>query len=176
MIKRGKTDQQVLQLLPPSCQTLQLLTPRRQALRLNRRINMLLPVASTEKKKYTKKTPSLCSEEWWWTSVFTKERQEAESEIITWSLLLSELWDTQKDFSCYPSEDIVIWLLWHWLNWASSLELEDKEAKHLGPLSREGSINKVIGKKTEALRLWQWLLSGVKKSSLFQEDVPCHPG
>ena len=34
------------------------------------------------------------------------------------------------------------WLLWCWDNGASSLELEGREAKQLGSLSREGDMDK----------------------------------
>ncbi|GAB0180244.1 hypothetical protein GRJ2_000489700 [Grus japonensis] len=63
-----------------------------------------------------------------------------------------------------------------WDNGASSLELEGREAKQLGSLSREGGIDKVIGKKTQALSLWRQLLSGVKERYPFSEDDVCWPG
>jgi len=72
---------------------------------------------------------------------------EIETEIITWSLSLSELRDLQKDFSHHPGDHIVTWLLWCWDNGASSLELDSKEAKQLGSLARDGGIDKAIGKK-----------------------------
>ena len=56
------------------------------------------------------------------------------------------------------------------------MELEGKEVKQLGSLSREGGIDKAIGKKTQALSLWRQLLSGVKERYSFKEDVTCHPG
>ncbi|KAK4826926.1 hypothetical protein QYF61_012754 [Mycteria americana] len=59
---------------------------------------------------------------------------------------------------------------------ASSLELEGKEAKQLGSLSREGGIDNVIGKGAQALSLWRQLLSGMKERYPFKEDVICHPG
>ena len=48
-------------------------------------------------------------------------------------------------------------------NRTSSLELEGREAKQLGSLSREGGIDKVIGKNTQSCSLWRWLLSGVRE-------------
>ncbi|KAK4832245.1 hypothetical protein QYF61_021170 [Mycteria americana] len=59
----------------------------------------------------------------------------------------------QKDFSCRPGEHVVTWLLRCWDNGASSLELEGKEAKQLGSFSREGGIDKVIGKGAQVLSL-----------------------
>ena len=91
-------------------------------------------------------------------------------------LTLSELRDTQKDFSRHPGEHVITWLLRCWDNGASSLELEGKEAKQLGSLSREGGIDKAIGKKTQALRLWRQLLSGMRARYPFKEDVVCQPG
>ena len=54
----------------------------------------------------------------------------------------------RKDFSHHPGEHIITWLLRCWDNGAHSLELEGREAKQLASLSREGGIDKVIGKKT----------------------------
>ncbi|GAB0183663.1 hypothetical protein GRJ2_000831600 [Grus japonensis] len=81
-----------------------------------------------------------------------------------------------KDFSCLPGEHIITWLLHCWDNGASSLELEGREAKQLGSLSREGGIDKAIGKKAQALSLWRQLLSSVKERYPFSEDVVCWPG
>ncbi|GAB0210094.1 hypothetical protein GRJ2_003475200 [Grus japonensis] len=82
----------------------------------------------------------------------------------------------RKDFSCLPGEHIITWLLRCWDNGASSLELEGREAKQLGSLSREGGIDKAIGKKTQALSLWRRLLSSVRERYPFSEDVICQPG
>ncbi|GAB0208806.1 hypothetical protein GRJ2_003346300 [Grus japonensis] len=82
----------------------------------------------------------------------------------------------QKDFSCFLGEHIITWLLRCWDNGASSLELEGREAKQLGSLSREGGIDKAIGKKAQALSLWRRLLSSVRERYPFSEDVVCRPG
>ncbi|GAB0182527.1 hypothetical protein GRJ2_000718000 [Grus japonensis] len=89
----------------------------------------------------------------------SREQEESEPEVITRSLSLSELRDMRKDFSHLPGEHIITWLLRCWDNGASSLELEGREAKQLGSLSREGGIDKAIGKKAQALSLWRRLLS-----------------
>ncbi|KAK4824465.1 hypothetical protein QYF61_015863 [Mycteria americana] len=73
-------------------------------------------------------------------------------------------------------EHIVTWLLRSWDNRASSLELEGREAKQVGSLSRQGGIDKEIGKGAEALSLWRRLLSGMKERYPFKEDVIYHPG
>ncbi|GAB0205113.1 hypothetical protein GRJ2_002977600 [Grus japonensis] len=82
----------------------------------------------------------------------------------------------RKDFSRLPGEHIITWLLCCWDNGASSLELEGREAKQLGSLSREGGIDKAIGKKAQALSLWRRLLSSVRERYPFSEDVVCRPG
>ncbi|GAB0210207.1 hypothetical protein GRJ2_003486500 [Grus japonensis] len=79
-----------------------------------------------------------------------------------------------KDFSRLPGEHIITWLLRCWDNGASSLELEGREAKQLGSLSREGGIDKVIEKKAQAL--WRQLLPSVRERYPFKEDVICRPG
>ncbi|GAB0207870.1 hypothetical protein GRJ2_003252700 [Grus japonensis] len=82
----------------------------------------------------------------------------------------------QKDFSHLLGEHIITWLLQCWDNGASSLELEGREAKQLGSLSREGGMDKEIGKKTQGLSLLRRLLLGVKERHPFSEDVVCWPG
>ncbi|KAK4819771.1 hypothetical protein QYF61_011371 [Mycteria americana] len=62
----------------------------------------------------------------------------------------------QKDFSCRPGKHVVTWLLRCWDNGASSLELEGKEAKQLESLSKEGSIDKAVGKGALVLSLWKY--------------------
>ena len=51
-----------------------------------------------------------------------------------------------SDFIHHPGKHIVTWLLLCWDNGAGSLGLEGKETKQLGFFSREGGIDKVIGK------------------------------
>ncbi|KAK4813534.1 hypothetical protein QYF61_009577 [Mycteria americana] len=107
--------------------------------------------------------------------------EEEEEELVnetetTRSLSLSELRDTRKDFSRCPGEHVVTWLLRRWDNGASSLELEGQEAKELGSLSREGGIDKTIGKGAPALSLWRRLLSRMKERYPFKEDVLYRPG
>ncbi|KAK4811320.1 hypothetical protein QYF61_024456 [Mycteria americana] len=102
--------------------------------------------------------------------------EEEEEELVnetetTRSLSLSELRDMRKDFSRHPGEHIVTWLLRCWDSGASSLELEGKEAKQLGSLSREGGTDKAIGKGSPALSLWRRLLSAIRERYPFKEDV-----
>ncbi|GAB0207437.1 hypothetical protein GRJ2_003209300 [Grus japonensis] len=104
------------------------------------------------------------------------EEDEAGPKVITRSLSLNELRDMRKDFSRLPGEHIITWLLCCWDNGASSLELEGREAKQLGSLSREGSIDTATVKKTQALSLWRRLLSSVRERYPFREDVICRPG
>ncbi|GAB0177816.1 hypothetical protein GRJ2_000246900 [Grus japonensis] len=105
-----------------------------------------------------------------------QEEEETEPEITTQSLSLSELQDVQESFSRQLGEQLVTWLLQCWDSGASSLELEGREAKQLGSLSRERGIGKAIGKGTQALSLWRRLLSGMRERHPFKEDVICHPG
>ncbi|GAB0208886.1 hypothetical protein GRJ2_003354300 [Grus japonensis] len=105
-----------------------------------------------------------------------EQEEEPEPEVITRSLSLSELRDMRKDFSRLPGEHIITWLLCCWDNGASSLEFERREARQLGSLSREGGIDKAIGKKTQALSLWRRLLSSGRERYPFSEDVVCRSG
>ncbi|GAB0205675.1 hypothetical protein GRJ2_003033100 [Grus japonensis] len=132
-------------------------------------------VAPIHKKKYTRKLVRLVKDDDE-PGPSREQEEEPEPEVITRSLSLSELRDMRKDFSCLPGEHIITWLLHCWDNGASSLELEGREAKQLGSLSREGGIDKAIGKKAQALSLWRQLLSSVRERYPFSEDVICQPG
>ncbi|GAB0209877.1 hypothetical protein GRJ2_003453400 [Grus japonensis] len=132
-------------------------------------------VAPIQKKKYTRKSVRLVKDDDE-PGPSREQEEETEPEVITRSLSLSELRDMRKDFSRRPGKHIITWLLQCWDNGASSLELEGREAKQLGSLSREGGVDKAIGKKTQALSLWRQLLSSVRERYPFSEDVVCHPG
>ncbi|KAK4811190.1 hypothetical protein QYF61_019821 [Mycteria americana] len=108
-------------------------------------------------------------------------QREEEEELVnetetTRSLSLSELRDIRKDFSRHSGEHIVTWLLRCWDSGANSLELEGKEAKQLGSLSREGGIDKAIGKGEPARSLWRRLLSAIRERYPFKEDVVYRSG
>ncbi|KAM6103469.1 Friend virus susceptibility protein 1-like [Theristicus caerulescens] len=136
-------------------------------------------VAPIQKKKYTRKSTHLVRADDEPGPSQEQEEEEAErtNEMVTTrSLSLSELRDMRKYFSRRPGEHIITWLLRCWDNGASSLELEGREAKQLGSLSREGGIDKAIGKGAKVLSLWRRLLSGVRERYPFKEDVICHPG
>ncbi|GAB0203730.1 mitochondrial enolase superfamily member 1 [Grus japonensis] len=132
-------------------------------------------VAPIHKKKYTRKSVRLVKDDDE-PGPSREQEEEPEPEVITRSLSLSELRDMRKDFSCLPGEHIITWLLRYWDNGASSLELEGREAKQLGSLSREGGIDKAIGKKAQALSLWRGSLSSLREKYPFSEDVLCQPG
>ncbi|GAB0209156.1 hypothetical protein GRJ2_003381300 [Grus japonensis] len=121
-------------------------------------------VAPIHKKKYTRKSVRLVKDDDE-PGPSREQEEEPEPEVITRSLSLRELRDMRKDFSRLPGEHIITWLLRCWDNGASSLELEGREAKQLGSLSREGGIDKAIGKKAQALSLWRRLLSSVRESA-----------
>uniref|UniRef100_A0A8D0FLD9 Uncharacterized protein n=1 Tax=Strix occidentalis caurina TaxID=311401 RepID=A0A8D0FLD9_STROC len=99
----------------------------------------------------------------------------AEPVIVTQSLSLSELRDIRKDYSHHPDEQLVTWLLRCWDSGASSMELEGREARQLGSLSREGGIDKAIGKDTQNLSLWKRLLSSVRERYPFNDNFTCQP-
>ncbi|GAB0206704.1 hypothetical protein GRJ2_003136000 [Grus japonensis] len=144
-IQGERADPQALQLPKPLQQALQLPKPLQQALQPSQKINPY--------QKYTRKLVHLVKDDD--EPGPSREQEEPEPEVITRSLSLSELRDMQKDFSHLPGEHIITWLLRCWDNGASSLELEGREAKQLGSLSREGGIDKAIGKKALALSLWR---------------------
>ncbi|KAK4811163.1 hypothetical protein QYF61_019794 [Mycteria americana] len=144
--------------------------------------NQPVPVSVTpihKKKSWKRKSAHLEREDE--KAGSSQGEEEEEEEVVnetetTRSLSLSELRDMQKIFSCCPGKHIVTWLLRCWDNRASSLELEGREAKHLGSLSREGGIDKAMGKAAQALSLWRRLLSAMKERYPFKEDVVYRPG
>ncbi|XP_049650052.1 uncharacterized protein LOC126035469 [Accipiter gentilis] len=129
-------------------------------------------VAPVQKRKYTKKSVRLAKDNGEPGSSREPE-EEAEPEVITRSLSLSELRDLRKEFGRRVGEHIITWLLRCWDNGANSLELEGREAKQLGSLAREGGIDKALGRGTQAISLWRRLLSSVKERYPFKEDVIC---
>ncbi|KAK4806844.1 LOW QUALITY PROTEIN: hypothetical protein QYF61_012565 [Mycteria americana] len=141
---------------------------------------MSVSVAPIHKKKsWKRKSARLERED---EGARPSQREEDEDEELvnetetTRSLSLSELRDMRKDFSRRPGEHIVTWLLRCWDSGARSLELEGKEAKQLGSLSREGGIDKAIGKGEPARSLWRRLLSAIKERYPFKEDVVYRSG
>ena len=45
-----------------------------------------------------------------------QEKEAVKLKITTWPLLFDDLQETWKVFSCHPSENISICLLWYWDN------------------------------------------------------------
>ncbi|KAK4825473.1 hypothetical protein QYF61_027628 [Mycteria americana] len=106
----------------------------------------------------------------------SQEQEEEETEIInetetTRFLSLSELRDMQKDFSCQANDLILSWLVRCWDIGASGQELEGKEARQLGSLTKDKATDKGIGKKAEVLSLRRQLLSSVKGKYPFKEEL-----
>jgi len=132
-------------------------------------------VAPIQKKKYTKKTVQLVRDNHE-PEPSQEQEGEAEPEVATQSLSVSEMQDMWKDLCHHPGTHIVTWLLQHWDNGDSNLELEGREAKELGSLSRQEGTGEVIGKKTQGLSLWRQLLSGMRERYPFSEDVVYYPG
>ena len=123
--------------------------------------NQAVPVSVTpiHKKKSWKRKSARLEREDERAGPSEGEKEEEEEHVneteTTRSLSPSELRDMREDISRRPGEHVVSWLLRCWDNGVSSLELEGKEAKQLGSLSREGGIDKAIGKGAQALSLWR---------------------
>lgn len=74
------------------------------------------------------------------------EDEDAEkSTVTTRTLYQHELRDVRKDFGRCIGEQLVTWLLRCWDTGANCVELEGREARRLGSLARDASIDKAIG-------------------------------
>lgn len=187
--------------VPATAETLQLLQPQQQERPLKAlKQNQQVPVSVTPVQKQKKCTwKSLCKKalaktvkqdreskedeeatasQRWITEPSSRPSQELEEEteetITAWSLSLSELREIQEDFSHCPGECIITWLLQCWDNRANSVELESKEARESGLLAKKLGIDKAMGKKTQALCLWRWLLWSVRVRCPYKEGIPCN--
>ena len=90
--------------------------PRRQALQLNQRTNLCRCQSPLCRKRNTRRNRFNLARDGGEPGSSREQEEEAEPEIITRSLSLSELQDTQKDFGRQPGEHIVTRLLRCWGN------------------------------------------------------------
>lgn len=89
----------------------------------------------------------------------SQEQEEEETEIINeaeaiQSLLLSELQDTQKNFSCQKGKQILGWLPQCWNIGVNSKELQGMEAWQLASLAKDKAVDKGIRKRAGDLSFW----------------------
>lgn len=85
----------------------------------------------------------------------------------------------QKDFSLHPGEYLVTWLRLCSDSRTYSLQLEVREARQPGSLTREGGIDKAQmknGNGAQMFTLWRQLRSGIKERYPFKEGLACQPG
>lgn len=192
---------QASQLFQPLWETLQLLQPQQQerplkALKQNQQVPASVTPVQKQKKctwkspckkalaktvkedRESKEDEEATASQRWITEPSSRPSQELEEEteetITAWSLSLSELREIQEDFSHCPGECIITWLLQCWDNRANSVELESKEARESGSLAKKPGIDKAMGKKTQALCLWRWLLWSVRARCPYKEGIPCN--
>lgn len=136
---------------------------------------MPISVTPVEKNKYTRQTAHTAKDE---DEPAPSQEQEVPEilEMPEISLSLSELCDTQKDYSCLPNEPIVAWLLQCWDMRANGLNMEGRHAKLLESLTREAGIYRDIERAIPILSLCRWLLVGVKGRYCTKDDIKNHPG
>ena len=148
--KRGKTDKQVPRLFQPSWQVLQLLQPWQQALQL-------LQLWWQALQLNQKTNPCQCQ------SPLYRRRNPQISVCLVRD-------DCEPEQSWEPEEEAELEIITQSL---SLNELRDTAERFC--LSREGGIDKAIGKKTQTLSLWRRLLSGVRERYSFNEVILCYP-
>ena len=101
------------------------------------------------------------------------EEDSDEEEIsitVRRPLKMSEIISSRKEFERRPNETVVTWLLRCWDSGASSLSLDGNEARQLGDIAGDKSIDRAISRcLDEAATLWDRILIAVKERYPYKE-------
>ncbi len=101
------------------------------------------------------------------------EEDSDEEEIsitVRRPLKMSEILSSRKEFERRPNETVVTWLLRCWDSGASSLSLDGNEARQLGDIAGDKSIDRAISRcLDEAATLWDRILIAVKERYPYKE-------
>ena len=122
-------------------------------------------------KKVTRKTTRAADDGTGPTSTQGAPSGQGGDEVTTTrSFSPGELREMRKDFSRREGENILTWLLRCWDNGAETIELEGGEARQLGSLSRDSTIDRAISRESNATTLWTRLLAAMKVRFPYKED------
>lgn len=92
---------------------------------------------------------------------------------VTRSFSPSELRELRKDYTRKDGENVLTWMLRCWDNGADTRELEGGEAKQLGSLSRDSTLDGAIASEPNPTALWTRLLTAMKTRFRNKDDCQC---
>ncbi|XP_072186313.1 uncharacterized protein [Excalfactoria chinensis] len=85
---------------------------------------------------------------------------------------ITEIQGMRKEFTRVPGESVVTWLLRCWDSGAGSVSLSCNEARQLGNISRNPSVDRGISRCLDGVAtLWDRILSAVKTTFLLRSDL-----
>ena len=99
----------------------------------------------------------------------TKRHGEASDEeevsiSVCRPLKMTEIQGSRKEFTRHPNKTLVTWLLRCWDGGASSLSLHSNEARQLGGIAKDSSIDRGISRCLDgATTLWERMLVAVRE-------------
>ena len=99
----------------------------------------------------------------------TKRHGEASDEeevsiSVCRPLKMTEIQGSRKEFTRHPNKTLVTWLLRCWDGEAGSLSLDGNEARQLGGIAKDSSIDRGISKCLDgATTLWERMLVAVRE-------------
>ena len=83
---------------------------------------------------------------------------------------MTEIQSSRKEFERRPNETLVTWSLRCWDSGASSLSLDGNEARQLGDIARDKSIDRGISRCSDgAATLWDRILIAVRERYPYKE-------
>ncbi|XP_071664451.1 uncharacterized protein [Patagioenas fasciata] len=129
-----------------------------------------ISASATGCKKVTRKTTRAADDGTGPTSTQGTSSGQGGDEVTTTRFFSpGELRDLRKDFSRREGENILTWLLWYWDNGAETIELEGGEARQLGSLSKDSTVDRAISRESNATTLWTRLLTAMKVRFPYKE-------
>ncbi|RMC20397.1 hypothetical protein DUI87_01246 [Hirundo rustica rustica] len=99
---------------------------------------------------------------------------EPEVEIITESLTYESLCNLQKDIARWGREAYTTWLLRVWDHIGAGMQLDNGEARNLGPLTQDSGVNQVFVRELGPLSLWERLLMSLRERFVHRDRMQEH--
>ncbi|RMC22055.1 hypothetical protein DUI87_02926 [Hirundo rustica rustica] len=99
---------------------------------------------------------------------------ESEVEIITESLTYESLRNLQKYLAWRGREAYTTWLLRVWDLIGTGVQLDNSEARNLGPLTQDSGVNQVFVREPGPLSLWERLLMSVRERFVHRDRMQEH--